>query len=124
MSLCGVAVGLALGPRARIACIRFMFFAFAFIILNMVASGSSGKSDVVDIYNAATDEWSIEYLSTPRAGISAVSLPHQGLLLFAGGVGALLFKWCISQWVTNLFVVAKASLFLRCLFRLTQMCIR
>jgi hypothetical protein len=42
-------------------------------------------SDVVDIYNGVTDTWTTAVLSSARYLLSAVSLPAQGLLVFAGG---------------------------------------
>ena len=42
-------------------------------------------SDVVDIYNGVTNTWTTAVLSSARYLLSAVSLPAQGLLVFAGG---------------------------------------
>ncbi len=49
-------------------------------------------SDVVDIFDGNTGAWSTAKLSVGRYGLSATSLPSQGLALFAGGDGALLRK--------------------------------
>ncbi len=45
-------------------------------------------SDVVDIFDGNTGTWSTAKLSVARSGLSATSLPSQGLALFAGGGGA------------------------------------
>ena len=48
--------------------------------------------DVVDIFDGKAGSWSTAKLSVARYGLSATSLPFQGLALFAGGLGALLRK--------------------------------
>jgi hypothetical protein len=45
----------------------------------------SGASDRVDIYNGFTGAWTTAVLSLARSFLSAVALPTQGLLIFAGG---------------------------------------
>lgn len=48
------------------------------------ATGSNQVTDVVDIYDINNDEWTVEYLSEPRAFTAAVA--YEGKVYFAGGV--------------------------------------
>ncbi len=49
-------------------------------------------SAVVDIFDANARTWHTAQLSVARFTLSATSLPSQGLALFAGGGGALMWK--------------------------------
>jgi hypothetical protein len=42
----------------------------------------------IDIFNAATGQWTVAYLSAARSQLAAASLPGQGLVMFAGGAGS------------------------------------
>jgi hypothetical protein len=53
------------------------------------AAGDSLNSDVVDIFNATSGDWSTAKLSVARAYPAAASLPDHGLAIFAGGWSAL-----------------------------------
>jgi hypothetical protein len=48
----------------------------------------SDYSAVVDIFNAATGQWTTTLLSKARSQLAAASLPAQGLALFAGGTSS------------------------------------
>jgi hypothetical protein len=48
--------------------------------------GEGGYSNVVDIFDATSARWTTAALSVPRGGLTATSLPKQGLAVFAGGV--------------------------------------
>ena len=51
------------------------------------AVGSSGYSNVVDIFNVTAGAWSTAALSLARIGLAATSLPNAGVAIFAGGAG-------------------------------------
>ena len=55
-------------------------------MLMRFADGSS-VLNTVDIFNAASGEWSTAALSVARYNLAATSLPDQGLAIFAGGLG-------------------------------------
>ncbi len=64
--------------------------------LALFAGGDNGAAltiffDVVDIFDGNTGKWHTAQLSVARRGLSATSLPIQGLALFAGGYGAFFF---------------------------------
>ncbi len=46
-----------------------------------------GVSNVVDIFDATSGNWSTANLSEARYYLAATSLPNQGLAIFAGGYG-------------------------------------
>ena len=46
-------------------------------------------SDIVDIFDGNAGKWHTAQLSVAREGLSATSMPSQGLAMFAGGDGAL-----------------------------------
>jgi hypothetical protein len=48
----------------------------------------SDFSAVVDIFNAATGQWTTASLSAARSQLAAASLPEQGLAIFAGGTAS------------------------------------
>jgi hypothetical protein len=67
-----------------------------------------GASDRVDIYNGYTGAWTTAVLSLARSFLSAVALPTQGLLVFAGGrttTGASsrvdIFNGVSGSWITD-----------------------
>lgn len=67
-----------------------------------------GASDRVDIYNGFTGAWTTAVLSLARSFLSAVALPTQGLLVFAGGrttMGASsrvdIFNGVSGSWITD-----------------------
>jgi hypothetical protein len=64
-----------------------MVLSNSFLTFHAAFINGSSRLDVVDIYNAATDEWTVESLVIPRAAMAATTLPRQGLVLFAGGRG-------------------------------------
>jgi hypothetical protein len=61
-------------------------------ISRVCAAGIESSFDVVDIFDANAGTWSTAKLSVARTGLSATSLPSQGLALFASGLGTLLRK--------------------------------
>eukprot|EP00440_Ansanella_granifera_P050657 gb/GFBE01054906.1/.p1 GENE.gb/GFBE01054906.1/~~gb/GFBE01054906.1/.p1 ORF type:complete len:377 (+),score=47.53 gb/GFBE01054906.1/:1-1131(+) len=48
-------------------------------------AGKSGKSAVVDVFDAATRTWSNLTLSRPRSFLAVTAFEHAGLVLFGGG---------------------------------------
>jgi hypothetical protein len=67
-----------------------------------------GASDRVDIYNGYTGAWTTAVLSLARSFLSAVALPTQGLLVFAGGRTATgassrvdIFNGVSGSWITD-----------------------
>jgi len=60
-------------------------------------------TDIIDIYNANTNSWSIDKLSEPKAGIMTAVLPNQGIIFFAGGeiAGGYTKKVEIFNTITN-----------------------
>ena len=61
--------------------------------MTLHADGSvqiSGPSNVIDIFNVRSGAWSAAALSASRYNLAATSLPNDGLVMFAGGLGALL----------------------------------
>ncbi len=55
----------------------------------MFAVDGQKPSTAVDIFNAATGNWSTASLSSPGEGLAATSLPNFGLAFFAGGFSTL-----------------------------------
>jgi hypothetical protein len=56
----------------------------------------SNASNVVDVFNVSSNLWSTAALSVPRISPASVSLPHQGLAIFAGGwLGAGFCDLCL-----------------------------
>ncbi len=52
----------------------------------MICAATGGApSNVVDIFNGITGNWSTAVLSVARRELAATSLPHLGLAIFAGG---------------------------------------
>ena len=56
-----------------------------FELLLLIADSGGGGSNVVDIFDGSSGRWSTAALSVARDGLSATSLPNQGLAIFAGG---------------------------------------
>jgi hypothetical protein len=54
-------------------------------MLMRFAGGSISSSRTVDIYNAISRTWTTAALSVARVRLAAISLPDQGLAIFAGG---------------------------------------
>jgi hypothetical protein len=65
-----------------------------FQALMISAVGDIVGSQVVDIFNAITGNWSTAVLSEARYGLAATSLPNQGLAIFAGGQGTSCDCYC------------------------------
>ena len=57
------------------------------LLLTQLPGDSGYDYDVVDVYDANKRTWATARLSVGRYGLAATSLPSQGLVLFAGGVG-------------------------------------
>jgi hypothetical protein len=51
----------------------------------MPCAEGSGTSDVVDIFDVTSGNWSTATLSQPRESLAATSLPNAGVAIFAGG---------------------------------------
>ena len=62
----------------------------ALLLLTQLPGDSGYNYDVVDVYDANKRTWATARLSVGRYGLAATSLPSQGLVLFAGGVGTAL----------------------------------
>ena len=60
------------------------------LLLTQLPGDSGYDYDVVDVYDANKRTWATARLSVGRYGLAATSLPSQGLVLFAGGVGTAL----------------------------------
>jgi hypothetical protein len=56
-----------------------------FELLLLIADSGISYSNVVDIFNGSSGNWSTAVLSVARGQLSATSLPNQGLAIFAGG---------------------------------------
>ncbi len=54
-------------------------------MLMRFADGFFSSSRTVDIFNATSGGWSTAQLSVARLRLAAISLPDQGLAIFAGG---------------------------------------
>jgi hypothetical protein len=60
------------------------------LMLSCFSSCTGGLAyDRIDIFNAYTKTWSVSTLSQARIYLAGASLPEQGLVLFAGGSGAI-----------------------------------
>jgi hypothetical protein len=58
-------------------------------LLMLCAVSPFTGSNVVDIFDATTGNWSTAVLSVARYLLAATSLPNQGLAIFAGGSSTL-----------------------------------
>lgn len=81
-----------LGDRTQVSVESLFLFQFSaayfsFILLSWAAGGAY---DRIDVFNAITKKWTISSLSAPRIYLAGTSLPEQGLVIFAGGSGAVL----------------------------------
>ena len=72
--------------NGRMCCVEGARFELLLLIAD---SGSSTSSSVVDIFNWSSGRWTTTALSVRRNGLSATSLPNQGLAIFAGGYTGL-----------------------------------
>jgi len=103
------------------------FFAGGAYLPNGDKTKDSLLSNIVDIYNANTNTWSVSALSQNRSGIAATSLDKQNLVFFAGGYitinlgypqfttdtidiyNATSNTWSVSKlFIKNMFVFATA----------------
>jgi hypothetical protein len=73
-----------------------VFKTFLTVHTSFIGSTSSVKGDVLDIYNATANEWTVETLAHPRGSMAATTLPRQGLVLFAGGGGVYVERFVVS----------------------------
>lgn len=62
-----------------------VFFAGGAYLPNGDKTQNQLLTNIVDIYNANTNTWSVQTLSQNRSGITATSLDNQNLVFFAGG---------------------------------------
>ncbi len=60
-------------------CTRYQF-------LKLFKDFKNAVVNTVDIFNAATDQWSNSSLSVARGSFAATSLPNLGVAIFAGGI--------------------------------------
>jgi hypothetical protein len=60
-------------------------------------SAENVASKVVDIFNAASGEWSVAALSEARTDVAAASLPNLGLAFFAGGRSSMTSMLCVDR---------------------------
>ncbi len=85
--------------------------------LCFAANGAS--TNVVDIFNVATNGWSTAVLSVARTWLAATSLPNYGVAIFAGGNTYLatdgfsrvvdIFNVTTNSWSTAVLSVARDS---------------
>ncbi len=68
----------------------------AFIVQKDSTDGFVGFN-VVDIFDGNDGTWHTAQLSVARYYLSATSLPSQGLALFAGGCGAIVLEYKLSN---------------------------
>lgn len=76
-------------------CFSFYFFAMRSLLFHLFASVNNNipGSDPLrslDIFNVSSGVWTVANLSEARFLLSAVSLPRDGVAIFAGGRSAFL----------------------------------
>ncbi len=60
-----------------------------FELLLLIADSGGGGSTIVDIFDGSSGRWSTAALSVAQNSLFAISLPNQGLAIFAGGMTGL-----------------------------------
>ncbi len=63
-----------------------------FYFLKLFKDVKNAVVNTVDIFNAATDQWSNSSLSVARGSFAATSLPNLGVAIFAGGISGAWLK--------------------------------